>query len=212
MDIDKTINGARTLRDNLKSVNGDFDKYNTALAAKAQILEFIRVYIGHQSPFYAEAVVANESNAAGRFDQLVGILDGLIYYLESGLEMGISLERQAQIDVVSDFQEQAATLLNTKGVHPAAAAVLTGAALEEFLRNWIEAEVDSFDGKKNIQSYAQALRKEDMITKQDVKDITSWSGIRNDAAHGHWEAVADRNKIQIMLQGVNLFMRKYGPS
>ena len=45
---------------------------------------------------------------------------------------------------------------------------------------------------------------------QDIKDITAWAGLRNDAAHGEWEEVKDRSKISLMLEGVNLFMRKYG--
>ena len=63
--------------------------------------------------------------------------------------------------------------------------------------------------KPNLDSYCQELRKMESILKQDVKDIVSWGGIRNDAAHGHWESVSDRNRIKLMLEGVNLFMRKY---
>lgn len=61
-----------------------------------------------------------------------------------------------------------------------------------------------------MDSYAKVLREADLITKQDVKDITSWSGLRNHAAHGEWAEVNDKNRISIMLGGVNLFMRKYG--
>jgi hypothetical protein len=53
------------------------------------------------------------------------------------------------------------------------------------------------------------LRAAELISSQDVKDITSWAGIRNHAAHGDWEEVADRQRIKIMLEGVNLFMRRY---
>jgi hypothetical protein len=42
-----------------------------------------------------------------------------------------------------------------------------------------------------------------------MKDITSWGGLRNHAAHGEWDEVKDRQRISIMLEGVNLFMRKY---
>ena len=45
--------------------------------------------------------------------------------------------------------------------------------------------------------------------KQDIKDITAWAGIRNDAAHGYWEKVESKENISLMLQGINLFMRKY---
>ena len=34
-------------------------------------------------------------------------------------------------------------------------------------------------------------------------------GLRNSAAHVKWDEVNDGNKVSLMLQGVNLFMRKY---
>ena len=135
-----------------------------------------------------------------------------INYLQSGLGDGVSIERKAQIDVVSDILEQANTLLNTNGVHPAAPAMIIGAALEEFLRNWIEEEKLALSGKKpSLDSYAKVLREAELISKQDIKDITSWAGLRNHAAHGEWDEVNDKKRIVVMLEGVNLFMRKYAP-
>ena len=49
---------------------------------------------------------------------------------------------------------------------------------------------------------------ENIITKHDIKDITSWAGIRNDATHGNFEEVNDRKRILNAIEGVNLFMRK----
>jgi hypothetical protein len=48
-----------------------------------------------------------------------------------------------------------------------------------------------------------------LISKQDAKDILSWGGLRNHAAHGEWDQVSDKQRVQLMLEGVNLFMRKY---
>ena len=95
-------------------------------------------------------------------------------------------------------------------MHPAAPAVLGGAALEEFLRNWIEeANLPLGNKKASIDTYTGLLREADLITKQDAKDITAWAGIRNHAAHGEWDEVKDKQRIQLMLEGINLFMRKY---
>lgn len=106
--------------------------------------------------------------------------------------------------------EQANALLEAKQVHPAAPAVLIGATLEEFLRTWCEAEGISLGAKKpGLDSYAKSLREAELISKQDVKDITSWSGVRNHAAHGEWEELGDKQRIKLMLEGVNLFMRRY---
>jgi hypothetical protein len=139
-------------------------------------------------------------------------LESFLAHVESGLHQEISPERRAQLDVVSDFLEMAHSLIETNGVHPAAAAVLIGATLEEFLRTWVESESLSLGNRKpGLESYSQVLREANLLTKQDGKDITSWAGIRNHAAHGEWDEVSDKGRIALMLEGVNLFMRKYTP-
>jgi hypothetical protein len=178
----------------------------------AEAREFLRVYGGEKNSFLK---TLNEVNQTWSSDYImefvVSALEGFIRYVENGLLEGISIERKAQIDVVSDFLDQANTLLNTKEVHPAAPTVIVGAALEEFLRNWVEEAGLSLQGKKpGIDAYAKTLREADSITKQDLKDITAWAGLRNHAAHGEWDEVKDKNRISLMMEGVNLFMRKYG--
>ena len=59
-----------------------------------------------------------------------------------------------------------------------------------------------------IDAYSKVLRTADLISKQDAKDIVSWAGVRNHGAHGEWEKVNDRDRIKLMLEGVNLFMRQ----
>lgn len=182
-----------------------------AVSALAQASELARVYAGEKSAFYKmlEGVDQNWTwDHIGRFvEQAMG---GFICYVESGLLDGVSVERQARIDVVSDILDQAQTLLDTKDVHPAAPAVLVGAALEEFLRNWCEdADLMLGNRKPGIEAFSSLLREAELVTKQDAKDLTSWGGIRNHAAHGEWEEVDDPRRIRVMLEGVNLFMRRY---
>ena len=177
-------------------------------AAKAQVCEFLRSYAGPKSAFLKQAEAAH-----GFSTRLVATLDSIvksfIEYLQAGLATGVSPERRAQLDVVSDLLGQANSLLEDNRYHPAAAAILLGACLEEFLRMWVEAESLSIgNSKPGIDAYSKALRAEDLISRQDAKDITSWAGVRNHAAHGEWEEVSDRNRIRLMLEGVNLFMRQ----
>jgi hypothetical protein len=178
----------------------------------AEIREFFRVYGGPNNAFLRslehELDVFHQYNPS---EVLKSVLNSFLDYLEAGLHEDISPERRAQLDVVSDFLAMAQTLLETDGAHPATAAMLVGATLEEFLRTWLEAESLSLDDRKpGIENYSQALRDSGLITKQDGKDITSWAGLRNHAAHGEWNEVSDKNRIALMLEGVNLFMRKYG--
>jgi len=176
-----------------------------------EALEFLRIYSGEKSAFYNQLKKVNpdwQDNTVK--NNVIDALNGYIRFLESGLSNSISLERRTQIDVVSDYLNQASILINTKGIHPVAPCVIIGASLEEFLRNWTEEiGLSKNIDKPSIDAYAKLLREHEHITKQDIKDITSWAGLRNDAAHGKWNDVSDANRINLMAEGVSLFMRKY---
>ncbi len=176
----------------------------------AEIREFFRAYGGPNSTFVSSLEDADVFHKLHPSDILRSILTAFRDYVEAGLHADISPERRAQLDVVSDFLQMAQTLLETSGVHPATAAMLVGATLEEFLRTWVEAQGLSLgERKRGIESYSQVLRDAGLITKQDGKDITSWAGLRNHASHGEWDEISDKSRIALMLEGVNLFMRKY---
>ena len=118
----------------------------------------------------------------------------------------------------ADFSEKPETKLlgkfneyNTLAVY--AAAVLLGATLEEYLRGWVEASGLNLGSRNpSLNKYMAILLQSDLITKQDSKDIQAWGGLRNHAAHGEWSEVENRQRVSLMLEGVNLFMRKYESS
>jgi hypothetical protein len=195
----------------IKQLMGKSQNPNTIIGVHAEVSEFLRTYAGANSSFYT-AIQANGPNRGWDHAAVSSyqILNSFLQYVEAGLHQGISPERRAQLDVVSDFLEMANSLLQAKDVHPAAPAVLIGATLEEFLRTWVEAESLSLGNRKpGLETYSQVLRDANLITKQDGKDITSWAGVRNHAAHGEWNEVSDKARVALMLEGVNLFMRKY---
>jgi hypothetical protein len=190
-----------------KRIYGQVDKnYEGSLT---QAKEFFKSYGGPNNSFFKELEAPYQSSYESKKNRLMSILKSFIDYVENGLLRSISLEREIQVETVSDFLAQAESLLNDNKVHPAAPAVIIGASLEEFLRNWLEESgADMTTIKLSLDSYSKELRSKEMISKQDLKDITSWGGTRNDAAHGNWSNVEDRNRIKLMLEGVNLFMRK----
>jgi hypothetical protein len=173
--------------------------------------EFLRIYAGEDSSFYKTlAQLKSGAYDSTKTSRVNGVLTTFVDFVNNDLLRSVSLGREIQIDTVSDYLEQAEKLLNDKKVHPAAPAVIIGASLEEFLRNWLEdSGFDITTIKNSLDAYSTELKKQDKISKQDLKDIVSWGGTRNDAAHGHWESVEDRKRIKLMLEGVNLFMRKY---
>ncbi len=205
MNTEELTEHARRLRDRLKAAT-QFD----ARGLYAEMCKFLRVYGGGNSDFYGQAKSINGYFWQTQREHAAGILQSFIDYVDSGLQSGITPRRQAELDVVSDILAQAEGLLADTEVHPAAAAVLVGACLEEFLRTWVEAAALSLGGRRpGIESYASALRGADLLAKQDVKDVTSWAGIRNHAAHGEWDQVESRDRVRLMLEGVNLFIRAH---
>jgi hypothetical protein len=69
----------------------------------------------------------------------------------------------------------------------------------------IDAEIT---GRSGLNTYATALRAADLITVHDVKDITVWAGLRNDAAHGDFDGIS-RERAGLMADGINLFMQRH---
>jgi hypothetical protein len=191
----------------LRKIHPDDSIYGT----HTEICEFLRLHLSPRSVFLEAIQKCDPHNMTTDFvaKSITENVKALIDSIEEGVHQGISPERQAELDVVSDFLGMAHRLLETAGVHPAAPAVLIGATLEEFLRTWLEAEgLELGKRKPGLEAYSQILRDKELITKQDGKDITAWAGIRNHAAHGEWEEVSDKERIALMLEGVNLFIRK----
>ncbi len=179
------------------------------LAKQAEVTNFIAAISGKNNSFYqaAEKIRVSATYAP---EQLKSILESFLRSVKNDLVSNSSYERKIQTDVVNDYLSQAEDLLDKKEFHPATAAVLIGASLEEFLRNWVfDQNLFSDSLKPSIDGYANTLKKEGLIDKQDYKEITAWSGLRNNAAHGKWELVADKEKISYMLKEVNLFIKKY---
>lgn len=212
MEVDELIAHTKRILDKVRNDESIIGVY-------AEACELIRMNAGAKSAHLAtleSRSPAKAYHAVYKYlrtaETVRAILQSFLDHIESGLHQGISPERKAQLDVVSDFLDMAHSLLETKGVHPATAAVLIGATLEEFLRTWVDTEGLSLAGRKpGLEAYSQVLRDTNLITKQDGKDITSWAGIRNHAAHGEWGEVSDKGRITLMMEGVNLFMRKHSP-
>lgn len=207
MDTDEIIRHAHSLIEDSKSIGRDDGAKFKGL--KARTCEFLINISGSKNTFLAQ--IEKLSGSPGYGASVVSeVLKAFITHLEAGLMQGMSPKRQAELDVVSDLLEQANVLLENNKVHPAAPAVLIGATLEEFLRTWLEDKDISIGNKKpGLDSYSKTLRENELISKQDIKDITAWAGIRNHAAHGEWDKIGDKARIRLMLDGINLFMRKY---
>lgn len=178
-------------------------------------LQFVKNYIGKDTEFYKSILNFSKIYSDISTDKVYAassILSSVKSYLQLNLVFLKTENYQTKIDIISDFICQAIELSNDKNFHPAASAILLGAALEEFLKQLAELNsIDLQNVKKTIDPISLKLYEQKIITKQDLKDITSWAGLRNDATHGNFEQVNDRKRIQNAIEGVNLFMRKFNP-
>lgn len=176
--------------------------------------QFIRNYIGVDTEFYKtlrdysqKIGSGNETDKAWAAKK---VLKSLKDYLKLNLELFRTEKYKMKIDVISDFMIQAIELATNKKFHPAAAGILMGASLEEFLKQLAEEkQIDLNEIKRTIDPISNELYGKKIISKQDLKDIISWAGIRNEATHGNFDEVNDRQRILNAIEGVNLFMRKY---
>ena len=140
------------------------------------------------------------------------ILEAWADFVDEGFAAATPFEARARREAATDLMEQVQVLLDDPKVHVAAPVVLAGAALEEFLRSMLATTPAAVVvGRPGIQAYAEALRKVEVLSAQDVKDITAWAGQRNAAAHGQFEQLS-LDRARLMVDGVNLFMRQHTPA
>lgn len=150
-------------------------------------------------------------SAISAIDGIAGILDAWAQATGESWAQSLPFEVQARIEAANDLMEQVQQFLDDPKTHPAAPIVLAGAALEEFLRSRITARGLTPSGKPGINTYATALQQNGDLSKQEVKDITAWAGLRNHAAHGEWDQFS-REEARIMVMGVNLFLQRRAPA
>lgn len=114
-------------------------------------------------------------------------------------------------DIFSNILEMADYLLSDG--YKDAAAVLVGGSLEGHLRNlcprhgvdthYVDPKGDSKPKKAEVMN--QDLYKAQAYALGDLKQITSWLNLRNDAAHGHYDKYV-REQVRLMLDGVQNFI------
>lgn len=211
MDNVQFVAWARKEADKLANVG-------THTVSTAPAVEFLRIHAPGE--FYSHAQVAGidalNMARSGRQDgrgrnEVARILLAWADFVDAGMANTIPYGMQSRLDAAIDLMEQVQVFLEDHGVVPAAPVMLAGAALEEALRGLMERCDSVIDGRPGIAKYSAALRKCDLISRQDAKNIESWAGLRNSAAHGHFENVS-REEARVMAAGINLFLQQLSAS
>lgn len=178
-------------------------------------LEFFRQHSGVESHWNIRAVQTWESQGNHQSVETGAYLLGDLLaawtgQVESGITEIAGERAWSEVGTVStDVMAQVRRLIEDQAAHPAAAIVLCGAALETALRATVEARALSLPNKQrpSLNSYTQLLRSAGLFTAQDVKDMDMCGGLRNSAAHGHFDDLSPE-RAGFMEQQTNLLLRK----
>jgi len=121
-----------------------------------------------------------------------------------------SVEELIHADVFSDFVEMARHLVSES--YKDAAAVIVGSTLEGHLRQLCArhgiATSDSTTGQPLKADRLNGELGKVAYDKNNQKQITAWLGLRNEAAHGHYENYV-KEQVALMIDGIADFMRRY---
>lgn len=176
-------------------------------------LEFFRCYAGPDSFWTKRAEITYNTQGGHKSTEsgarsIAPLLGEWAAQVEAGIISVVGSDALAEIGVVStDVMSQVRRLLADKAVHAAAPVVLCGAALEVALRATVDARGFEMTERPSLAAYARRFRGADLITVQDMKDFEQCSGLRNEAAHGHFEQLS-LERAGLMEQQTNLLLRR----
>jgi len=174
----------------------------------ATAIEFLRQYANDSVWLERAKYDEHYRLKAAAAKDIAEILRGWAEQAEAGIiPIPALAAMEARIVASVDIMDQVRLLNSDKGVHPAAPIVLAGGALETALRAAIEEKGLTLSEKPSISAYARLLYKNNLLSKQDLKDVEQMAGLRNDAAHGDFDALS-RERAGLMEQQVNLFLAR----
>lgn len=145
----------------------------------------------------------------------LGILAGIQDDIEKGF-LG-KLNNRIESEIAVDYMSQAEQLLDgdtSEIPSHVPAAVLAGAVLERALRALCQQQVppipltDPRRKQKTLDPLIDDLKKAKLFVEATAKQLRSWAGLRNLAAHGHFEDLR-RQDVELMIKGIKNFLEEY---
>ena len=176
-------------------------------------LAVIQRIVGKNSEYYKSIEEYFEKNIliVNRIKFVMGALDAL--YQDIKRDYLKSISELIHGDIFSDYLDMAKHLLEED--YKDASAVIGGSTLEEHLRklcekNDVEIKISTPKGikPKKADTMNADLTKTGTYLKTQQKQVTAWLGIRNDAAHGHYDNYT-KEEVKNMLSGLTDFFVNY---
>ena len=157
---------------------------------------------------YEEAEGSKSHDDILLIEDFVGIAMALrADYADGYLSSVTSLIRA---DLFSDYFDMAEHLLTEGYKDPA--AVIVGSSLETHLRKLCEKYSVDTVTKKGTPKKADVMNadlvKAGAFSKSEQKRVTAWLGLRNEAAHGHYDQF-DKTQVESVLRDVRAFINRY---
>lgn len=188
-----------------KEGNFYHDKY---AGFQASTLSFVNNIYGENHIYF----ISIAKKHRGEVEYINEFLESIKEEVETG--WFASFKNIVSAEIFESYIDMAEHLLEKKYKDPA--AVIIGSTLESKLRqlckeNNIDLETTNHKGKK-IPKKASVLNadicKKDVYNKIVEKQVTTWLGLRNSAAHGKYDDY-DLAEVKLMYQGVLGFISKY---
>ena len=161
---------------------------------------------GKNSEYFKQIEMAETE--LGRFEGLkLRRAAGILAALRDDIGFLNTFPELIRSELFSDFLDMATYLLEEGLKDPA--AVIAGGTLEEHLRKLCEKNgIDTLKSDKKSKK-ADTLNSELAAfysnPKGDLKSVTAWLDLRNDAAHRHYERYT-LEQVKIMIMGIREFM------
>ena len=192
----------KTLAD---SADIETDLRNLELATSAQ--SAIERIAPPQSAYTKNLKMVRDAyHSSLQLPHLMSIVDALRHdYAAGGLA---PLSELIRAEVFDDFLEMSEHLLEQGYKDPA--AVVAGSVLEQHLRklcNRVGIPTLLHGNLKKTDLLNSELSAKGIYNKLDQKSVTSWLGLRNDAAHGHYDRY-NVEQVRILILGIRDFANR----
>ena len=174
-----------------------------------------QIYPPKLFPKALDDITSKTPNTMDAFYAVVGLFRAAHEDFKNGLLD--DLQMRIESGVVVDYLQQAEALLEDEGdvnYSYIPAAVLTGATLEKSLRTLCGKQKPPIDtnnenGKpKKARRLFDDLKKTDIFTPVEEKQVETWLETRNSAAHGR-DKEFTRDDVASMIRGVTAFLAKH---
>lgn len=146
------------------------------------------------------------------YDVIIRKLKAIVYAVKHSIENNLLQTQEILIagDILESTLEQAKELLKKKYKDPAAilGRVVVEDALRRLAKNRNISIVNEKGENKRASTLNDDLKKKEVYAQIQWRRVQSWLDLGNDAAHGNFEKILERD-VELMIRDIELFIEDY---